>query len=659
MGDSVPLIDQVADSQAGASVTVDELFDAVSQSMLYGRHASACAGLAWAYYGGVFNISGMPAAIASGVLTLTASATNYVSVNNSTGVVSVVTSAPAGWPAPSGATALYQIVVGTDAPTSWTDWRPWNPGGTGGGGGGSVTLTGDVTGRGWVWVATSIANEAVSNAKLANWANGTYKGRHTAGTGDPEDVTVANLKSDLSLSGTNTGDQTITLTGDVTGSGTGSFAATIASNVVTNAKLAQMAAHTFKGNNTGSTANASDLTATQLTAELNAVVGDSGSGGTKGLVPAPGAGDAAAGKFLKADGTFAVPPGSGMSTPTGTGFVHITSGSEDGAARAVDLSTADVTGTLGASHLPNPGASSLGGVESYAAVSHQWINSISTSGVPSSTQPAFSDISGSVAASQLPNPSSSTLGGVQSAAAVSHQWIKSISTSGVPALSQPAESDLSFTDITTNDVSTTKHGFAPKSPNDATRYLDGTGAYSVPAGSGSGSSGGMVRLAQVVTSGSQSTITFSSISGAYSQLKIVLVGRDTGGASGNMRLQINGDSTSGNYTASAENQTTNAANAAGNIAATSNGGFIGVIPGNTGDAAAVGYIEVTLPAYSQTTFQKPVFATYCDKRSLTAGIESGYAGWVWKSTSAITSVTFTAATTAFVDGSIATLYGIA
>jgi len=47
------------------------------------------------------------------------------------------------------------------------------------------------------------------------------------------------------------------------------------------------------------------LTAAQATATLNAVVGDSGSGGTKGLVPAPASGDAAASKFLKADGTWA------------------------------------------------------------------------------------------------------------------------------------------------------------------------------------------------------------------------------------------------------------------------------------------------------------------------------------------------------------------
>lgn len=40
------------------------------------------------------------------------------------------------------------------------------------------------------------------------------------------------------------------------------------------------------------------------------MVGDTGSGGQDGLVPAPAAGDAAAGKFLKADGTWAVNGGS-------------------------------------------------------------------------------------------------------------------------------------------------------------------------------------------------------------------------------------------------------------------------------------------------------------------------------------------------------------
>lgn len=70
--------------------------------------------------------------------------------------------------------------------------------------------------------------------------------------------------------------------------------------------LANMPAHTIKGNNTGSTTAPTDLTGTQVTAELDVFIGDSGSGGLKGLVPAPAAGDAAANKFLSADGTFEV-----------------------------------------------------------------------------------------------------------------------------------------------------------------------------------------------------------------------------------------------------------------------------------------------------------------------------------------------------------------
>lgn len=51
------------------------------------------------------------------------------------------------------------------------------------------------------------------------------------------------------------------------------------------------------------------------------------------------------------------------------------------------------------------------------------------------------------------------------------------------------DADLVLSDVLTNNVSTTKHGFAPKLPNDATRYLDGTGNYSVPAGGGGGGVG--------------------------------------------------------------------------------------------------------------------------------------------------------------------------
>lgn len=104
------------------------------------------------------------------------------------------------------------------------------------------------------------------------------------------------------------------LTGEVTATGPGSVAATITNSAVTNAKLANMPTLTIKGNNTGSPAAPLDLTATQTTAILDVMVGDSGTGGTKGLVPAPAAGDTAAGKYLGAAGTWTVPTGTGANT---------------------------------------------------------------------------------------------------------------------------------------------------------------------------------------------------------------------------------------------------------------------------------------------------------------------------------------------------------
>lgn len=46
------------------------------------------------------------------------------------------------------------------------------------------------------------------------------------------------------------------------------------------------------------------------------------------------------------------------------------------------------------------------------------------------------------------------------------------------------DANLSVSDITTNNASTSQHGFVKKLPNDATKYYDGTGNYTVPVGTG-------------------------------------------------------------------------------------------------------------------------------------------------------------------------------
>jgi len=151
-----------------------------------------------------------------------------------------------------------------------------------------------------------IQNSAVTIADTTgDITGGKYNTVAISGSSTP---TLA-VTGTTSVSGTNTGDQTITLTGDATGSGTGSFAVTIANGAVTLAKMANMATASFIGRTTASTGVPEVLSATQSTAILNTMVGDSGSGGTKGLVPAPASGDAT--KYLKGDGTWATISGSG------------------------------------------------------------------------------------------------------------------------------------------------------------------------------------------------------------------------------------------------------------------------------------------------------------------------------------------------------------
>lgn len=154
--------------------------------------------------------------------------------------------------------------------------------------------------------------------------------------------------------------------------------AVVPDDSITNAKLANMAAHTFKGNNTGGSADPADLTATQATAELNAMVGDSGSGGTKGLAPAPGAGDAAAGKFLNAGGTYTVPATGGSG---GIGDVVGPGSATDNALARFDSTTGkliqnstitlDDTGAITVPEMAAPSTPASGKVAVYAKSDHK------------------------------------------------------------------------------------------------------------------------------------------------------------------------------------------------------------------------------------------------------------------------------------------------
>lgn len=240
----------------------------------------------------------------------------------------------------------------------------------------------------------TIDNGVVTLAKQADMATASVVYRKTAGTGAPEVQTLATLKTDLGLTGTNSGDQTsivgitgtksqfntaltdgdFLFSGDVTqytdelaqdavggiltdsseidftyNDATPSITASIVSGSIDETKLdasvnasLDLADSALQSSAIGSTVQGYDAdlaaiagltpsnddflqrkagawtnrTPTQATADLIAFVGDSGSGGTKGLVPAPVTGDST--KFLKGDGTWGTPAGSGDVSKVGT-----------------------------------------------------------------------------------------------------------------------------------------------------------------------------------------------------------------------------------------------------------------------------------------------------------------------------------------------------
>lgn len=135
----------------------------------------------------------------------------------------------------------------------------------------------------------------------------------------------------------------VAMSGDVTINNAGVTA--VGSNKITNSQLAQMPTQTIKGNNTGGTANASDLSASQVTAMLNAFVGDSGSGGTKGLVPAPSAGQSET--YLKGDGTWATVQSGGVN------FITNATGESGTTGYAAYSNTAQASPVTGAGGSPS------------------------------------------------------------------------------------------------------------------------------------------------------------------------------------------------------------------------------------------------------------------------------------------------------------------
>ena len=154
-------------------------------------------------------------------------------------------------------------------------------------------------------VATAdIDNDAVTYAKLQNVsATDRVLGRaDIAGAGDVEEIICTKAGREL-IDDDTAAEQRATLGLGALATKSTVATADIANDAVTNAKAANMAANSIKGNNTGSAADPIDLTTAQATAMLDVFTST-----LKGVVPASGGGTT---NFMRADGTWAAPAGGG------------------------------------------------------------------------------------------------------------------------------------------------------------------------------------------------------------------------------------------------------------------------------------------------------------------------------------------------------------
>lgn len=223
--------------------------------------------------------------------------------------------------------------------------------------------------------------------------------------------------------------------------------------------------------------------------------------------------------------------------------------------------------------------------------------------------------------------------------------------------SPKTEDGLILSDVTTNNATTTKHGFLHKLSGNATEFLNGLGVWAVPAGGGGGGAGAMEKISEVIVGvGGAATIDFSGIPATYRNLQLMIMGRGTQAATSvAYYLRMNGDS-GANYDVERVGGFASTVNATGLAAQTQL--QVGYLSGNSAPAGAASQASIFIYDYARAVWQKAVTSTSGLKSVTTTSNEQhNFAGW-WRNTAVITQLTLHCAAGNFVEGTVATLYGL-
>jgi hypothetical protein len=217
------------------------------------------------------------------------------------------------------------------------------------------------------------------------------------------------------------------------------------------------------------------------------------------------------------------------------------------------------------------------------------------------------------------------------------------------------DATISTTDITTNNASTSKHGWLKKLSNVSTEYMSGTGVFSTPAGSST-----IVQLDEKIASGgATASLDFTSISGSYRHLELRMMLRGLVAATqAGLYLRFNNDS-GANYSCSRIYGQGSGAVSDSFDGQTSMQNICHLC-GSTATASVFASGTIVVPHYANTGFHKMVEARssgWTSTSGSTFVVSMANAG-KWASTAAVSRITLLPSSGNFADGSIATLYGI-
>lgn len=195
-------------------------------------------------------------------------------------------------------------------------------------------------------------------------------------------------------------------------------------------------------------------------------------------------------------------------------------------------------------------------------------------------------------------------------------------------------------------------------------YFKSGGLYAIDDGgtvvgpfATSAGAGALVKLAEIVLTGTAANFDFTSISGAYGHLKLIVQARgDTALAQTDIHLTLNND-TGSNYDVELLNGVNTTGSLSNVVAGAQN--YIGNMPAASANANHAAALEITIFNYARTTFYKNYISHNGNIATAAADNLIRVGSGQWRSTSAVTRVTLTPGAGNFAAGSVATLYGLA